>query len=122
MKKMFFPTLLLALIGACDDAKAPAGNPEAVAAAEQVWTAKCVTCHGKGGAGDGEAGKVLKPPPRNFANSSWQGSVDDAHLRKIIIEGGAAVGLSANMSANPELADKPEVVEALVQKIRGFKS
>lgn len=121
MKKTLFPTLLFALLGACDGDKAPAGNPEAVAAAEQVWTAKCSTCHGKAGQGDGDAGKVLKPPPRNFANSSWQGTVDDAHLRKIIVEGGAAVGLSANMAPNPELADKPEVVEALVQKIRGFK-
>ncbi|MBL8944787.1 MAG: hypothetical protein JNK45_16620, partial [Myxococcales bacterium] len=75
--------------------------------------------HGKDGKGDGEAGKVLQPPPRNFQNSSWQ--ADDARIRKVIVEGGAAVGLSANMAPNPELKDKPEVVEELLKKVKSFK-
>ncbi|MBC8069533.1 MAG: c-type cytochrome [Deltaproteobacteria bacterium] len=121
MTKALFSLIALSsiLIG-CDEQK-PAGNPEAVAAAQQLWDTKCSTCHGKEGRGDGEAGLVLNPRPRNFENSMWQSQADDAKLKKTIIEGGAAVGLSANMSANPELADKPEVVDELVKKIRSFK-
>jgi mono/diheme cytochrome c family protein len=120
MKKALFSLFsVLPFLGACDDAKAPAGNPEAVAEAQKVWDTKCSTCHGKDGKGDGEAGKVLQPPPRNFQNSSWQ--ADDARVRKVIVEGGAAVGLSANMAPNPELKDKPEVVEELLKKVKSFK-
>lgn len=107
------------LLAACDEPKPP-GDPAAVAAAEAVWDSKCSTCHGKTGMGDGEAGKVLNPPPRNFQNSMFQSNTDDARIRKVIVEGGASVGLSANMAPNPELADKPEVVEELLKKVRSF--
>lgn len=120
LSPLLLATLTLGVVG-CDDSSKPAGDPAAVAAAQQVWDTKCSTCHGKGGKGDGEAGKALNPPPRNFENSSWQGQTDDARIKKVIVEGGASVGLSANMAPNPELADKPAVVEELVKKIRGFK-
>jgi hypothetical protein len=52
--------------------------------------------------------------------ADWQKSVTDEHLAKIILEGGAAVGLSPLMPPNPDLADKPQVVDALVAVIRSF--
>ncbi len=110
---------VFSLLGECDNAEAPPGNPEAVAEAQRVWDTKCSTCHGKEGNGDGEAGKVLQPSPRNFHSSTWQ--PDDARIRKVIVEGGAAVGLSANMAPNPELKDKPEVVEELLKKVKSFR-
>jgi cytochrome c553 len=100
-------------------AAAAAPSPAAQAAADQKW-ATCVTCHGEKGDGSGAAAAALNPKPRDFRAADWQKSVDDATLAKTIVEGGMAVGKSALMPPNPDLKDKPEVVAALVQKIRGL--
>jgi cytochrome c5 len=120
--RRFIPSLLASALclAACDKKDEPAADPAVVAEAQKVWDTKCSTCHGKDGQGDGEAGKVLNPRPRNFHNSSWQGQTDDDRLRKVIVEGGGAVGLSTNMAPNPELADKPAVVNELIKRIRSY--
>lgn len=104
-------------------ARAPAA-PQLSAAAEaaQLFTARCVTCHGAKGAGDGPGSASLTPPPRNFQDPAWQAEVSDAHIANIIQFGGAAVGRSLTMPGNPDLTGKPEVVEALVVLIRNLKS
>jgi hypothetical protein len=112
--------VIASLLGACGGDSKPAADPKVVAEAQQVWDAKCSTCHGAQGRGDGAAGAVLDPKPRNFTDRGWQGRVKDDHLKKIIVEGGAAVGLNANMAPNPELKDKPAVVDELVKKVRSF--
>ena len=71
--------------------------------------------------GDGPGGVALTPKPRDFTDAGWQASVQDPQLREVIVKGGAGVGKSAGMPSNPELAQKPEVVEALVGIVRGFK-
>ena len=48
----------------------------------------------------------------------WQAKVSDEHIATVIVEGGAAVGKSNLMAANPDLSDKPNVVQALVQIVR----
>lgn len=53
-------------------------------------------------------------------DGDWQKSVTDEQLAKVIVEGGASVGKSALMPANPDLAGQPEVVQALVKKVRSF--
>lgn len=122
MARSLYSLLVVAsLLCACDDGDSkPAVDPKVVAEANQVWEAKCATCHGPEGRGDGPAGAALDPRPRNFHDRGWQGRVKDDHLKKVIVEGGAAVRLSANMAPNPELKDKPAVVEELVKKVRGF--
>lgn len=123
MTRSLYSLLVVAgLLGACGGEDKPAGDPKAVAEAQQVWDAKCSTCHGPQGRGDGAAGAALEPKPRNFTDRAWQGKVKDDHLKKVIVEGGAAVGLSANMAPNPELKDKPAVVDELVKKVRSFGS
>lgn len=109
-----------ALLGGCDKEEKPAADPKIVAEAENVWKTKCSTCHGAQGMGDGAAGAALNPKPRNFHDHAWQNKTTDEHLKKVIVEGGAAVGLSATMTANPDLADKPEVVAELIKKIRSY--
>jgi len=104
-------------------ARAPAA-PQLSAATEaaQIFSTRCVTCHGPKGAGDGPGSASLTPPPRNFQDPAWQAEVDDAHIANIIQFGGAAVGRSLTMPGNPDLTGKPEVVEALVVLIRNLKS
>jgi mono/diheme cytochrome c family protein len=95
-------------------AKSPADE------ANEIFGLRCVTCHGANGLGDGVASAALVPKPRAFSDKDWQKSVNDEHLTKVILAGGAAVGKSAMMPGNPDLADKPAVIAALVAKVRSY--
>lgn len=101
-------------------AAAPPALTAAQQAARQLFTTTCAICHGAQGRGDGPASANLNPPPRNYSDKAWQASVVDDELRKIILLGGVGVGKSPTMPGNPGLKDKPEVVDALVELIRGF--
>jgi cytochrome c551/c552 len=46
--------------------------------------------------------------------------VTDEQIGKAILEGGAGVGKSPLMPPNPALRDKPQVVKALVARVRSF--
>jgi len=88
--------------------------------AETMWKNRCATCHGENGKGDGAAAAALTPKPRDFTAESWQSSVSDEHIEKIIAEGGQAVGLSMLMPANPDLVQKPDVIKALRAHVRSL--
>ena len=88
--------------------------------AQEIFQARCVTCHGENGKGDGPGSAALNPKPRDYTSPEWQKSVTDEHIAKVIVGGGTAVGLSALMPPNPDLAAKPQVVEALVQVVRNL--
>jgi mono/diheme cytochrome c family protein len=100
--------------------RGPKGG-NAAAEAQQYFMMVCATCHGPDGTGNTETGQALNPRPRNYTDPKWQASVTDDEIRTIILKGGAAVGKSAMMPAQQQqLGDKPEVVDGLVQIIRGF--
>ncbi|NRA32675.1 MAG: c-type cytochrome [Polyangiaceae bacterium] len=98
----------------------PALTPEAEAA--KLYSGRCAVCHGASGKGDGAGAAPLKVKPRDYTDATWQASVSDEDISKIIVGGGAAVGKDPGMAANPDLADKPEVLKALVKKVRSFVS
>ena len=87
----------------------------------QIYSTRCVACHGNDGRGDGPGAAALNPRPRNFHDGAWQDATTDANLDRIILEGGAAVGKSAGMPPNPDLRAKPEVVAALRAHIRSLR-
>ena len=95
-------------------------SAEAKAEAQAKFDTLCSTCHGTTGVGDGPNAAALNPKPRNYTDKAWQAQVDDEYLAKFIVQGGAAMGKSAMMPPSPDLANKPEVVQGLVQIIRGF--
>ncbi len=97
----------------------PSGGADAEA--QTYYKANCVVCHGANGQGDGPGASALDPKPQDFGNAAWQTATDDATLSKAILQGGAAVGKSPMMPAQPALQSKPEVLAALVKIIRGFK-
>ena len=99
---------------------AAAADSPAALEARRTFQSICQTCHGPGGKGDGQAAAALNPKPRNYTDKAWQASVTDDDIRKIILSGGAAVGKSATMPAQPQLRNQPEVVSELVKIIRGF--
>jgi mono/diheme cytochrome c family protein len=88
--------------------------------ADEIWSTRCTTCHGPAGKGDGPAGIALTPKPRDLSNAEWQKSVTDEHIENIVLNGGAAVGKSVLMPANPDLSGKAAVVKALRVKVRGL--
>lgn len=94
---------------------AQAGNP-----GDQKFATFCSTCHGPNGDANTPGAAALNPKPRNFTDAKWQASVDDAHIAKVIKEGGASVGLSPTMAPwGAVLSD--DDVKALVAKVRSFK-
>ncbi len=120
----------LALASACKRTPPPeAAEPEPAtgaaqdpgAEAAQIFATRCTPCHGATGSGDGAAAAALNPHPRNFHDETWQASVTDAHIDRIIQLGGAAVGKSAAMPANPDLVGRDAVVAALRARIRSFR-
>ena len=64
-----------------------------------TYTNTCVTCHGAGGKGDGVAAAALDPKPRDLSDPNYVSGLSDEHLKKVIAEGGAAVGKSPAMPA-----------------------
>jgi mono/diheme cytochrome c family protein len=96
----------------------PAVSGEARAEAESIFGERCAVCHGDNGEGNGPGASNLNPKPVNFHNQKWQRSISDERIAKAIIYGGQAVGVSASMAPNPDLESKPEIVAALVERIR----
>lgn len=98
---------------------APAASPGA--AADLVFATRCALCHGAEGHGNGPGAAALDPKPRDYRDAAWQASVTDAEIQRAILEGGAAVAKSPAMPAHPDLGARPEVLAALVAKIRAFR-
>lgn len=107
-----------------EDGKIPVdtsgGEVVAVDPIDQKYTNFCSSCHGAAGDANSPVAQSLNPKPRDFTDAAWHAKVDDAHIAKVIKEGGASVGLSATMAAWGSLLSEEEV-NGLVAKIRGFK-
>jgi high-affinity iron transporter len=84
-----------------------------------TFSARCASCHGASGAGDGPAAAALRPPPRNFTDPSWGAGKTAQDLAALIREGGAKHGLSPAMPAQPDLSDAE--IGALVGCVRGLQ-
>ena len=115
MRRLFLAVVIVAGCGRT------ALAPEAARAeAKKIWTERCVTCHGPSGHGDGPGAKILPVRPRDFGDGHWQDDTSDERIAQVIVDGGRSVGLDSNMAANPDLKNKPEVVLALVELVRGL--
>jgi len=95
-------------------------SEKARAQANDLYESRCESCHGEQGHGDGPGAIALGAKPANFNSKKFQGGVTDKQIATAIVQGGAAVGLSQEMQPNPDLANRPEVVQALVAKVRQF--
>ena len=101
-------------------AKPNSVSPEAREAANSIFAERCAVCHGDDGGGAGPGAANLNPKPQNFRSRKWQKSMSDQQIAMIIVNGGSSAGLSASMAANPDLEGQPDVVAALVERIRKF--
>ncbi len=122
IRKLSLATLAFSLVACGGGEKKAKSNadPAVVAAAKEVWDTRCATCHGPQGMGNGVNAANLKTQPRSFRNHDWQEETTDDRIRQVIVQGGSSVGLSVEMAANPDLADKPAVVDELLAMVRSF--
>ncbi len=109
-----------AILASSHDAKPSTISPEAREAANSIFAERCAVCHGDDGGGAGPGAANLNPKPQNFRSRKWQKSMSDQQIAMIIVNGGSSVGLSASMAANPDLEGQPDVVAALVERVRKF--
>ena len=101
-------------------------EPPAAPAAPAAFDAKvtfgqvCGTCHGVEGKGDGVAAAGLNPKPAAFGDPEFWKTRDEAHIKKVIKEGGASVGKSPMMAPfGAQFND--EQIAALAAHIMSFK-
>ena len=68
---------------------------ESVAKGKAIFEGKgtCFNCHGKAGTGDGPAGKVLNPSPRDFTNCKFNKKRKDGELFWVIKNGSPGTGM-----------------------------
>jgi mono/diheme cytochrome c family protein len=69
-----------------------AGLTYAEGQGKQLFDQYCATCHGDGGKGDGQNASNLNPAVPDLTTS--RNLEDEAYVRRVIVEGSAAVGRS----------------------------
>jgi mono/diheme cytochrome c family protein len=134
MKKMLFLSLLILVVGAlvlagcasnkpAEEADPPvpapyggltnpfAGQADAAAAGQVIYTDNCASCHGDSGKGDGAAGASLDPKPANLVTVASEDS--DDRINWIINEGGPAMDLSASMVAWKDVLSEDEIWQVI---------
>ncbi len=80
----------------------------------------CARCHGADGRGEpGLAAGGTMPARPDFTSPEWQQQASDARIRKVVLEGGAAAGLSPQMPGwKGYLSD--EELPFLIERLRAF--
>ena len=75
--------------------KAEDASPEIIAEGKAIFEGKgtCVNCHGKEGNGQGPAGKVLNPGPRDFTNCKFHKKRKDGEMMWVIKNGSPGTGM-----------------------------
>jgi len=76
-------------------------SPENIAKGKTLYETKgtCMNCHGAGGKGDGIAGTILNPTPRNFTNCEFEKHKTDGEMFWVIKNGIAGTGMVALVPA-----------------------
>ena len=81
--------------------------------ASQVYAARCASCHGVSGMGDGPVARKLPDAPTRFADTAWKNSVDPAYVKNVIAKGGSGVGISPLMPSNSDLSGNELILDEL---------
>ncbi|MBS1251786.1 MAG: Cbb3-type cytochrome c oxidase subunit CcoP1 [Anaerolineales bacterium] len=72
-----------------------AGDPDAIAAGQEIYLNNCALCHGETGMGDGPAAPGLPEEPSKFADCEWQSHEPDGELFHVIVNGEPEEGMPA---------------------------
>jgi len=85
--------------------------------ARSMYLTTCAPCHGTGGKGDGPAGGIFKPTPRDHTDAVYMSTIDDETMGKIIQMGGG-IRNKPNMPSNPQIRGND--LAALVAYVRSL--
>ncbi len=80
---------------------------------ETQYAALCVSCHGRGGGGDGPIAASLDPKPARHDDGHYMNGLSDEHLFAVIQRGGAAVGKSQLMGAWGGILDDQQIRDVI---------
>lgn len=82
------PTLLAARDAQAKLTNPLAATPDSVVAGRGVYVARCGSCHGDAGKGDGKAGsRGMDPKPANLTDATWKHGSSDGDLFAVISDG-----------------------------------
>jgi len=78
-------------------------TPELVEKGKGLFTTNCVSCHGDQGKGDGVAGLMMNPKPRNFTSpEGWTNGPKLTQIYKTLQEGITSRGMASYSHLPPE--------------------
>jgi mono/diheme cytochrome c family protein len=110
----FFLSASLVFLG-LPGSYAQAGDPSK---GKEIFTTQCAACHGNSAKGDGPTATAMGMKLPDLSNKAYLDKLGDQHLKKVIREGGAAVGKSPMMPPFGSLGDKD--VEDVIAYIRSL--
>jgi len=79
----------------------------------------CASCHGPAGKGDGAAAAALNPKPKDLTNPGYVKGLKDDYMKKLIKEGGQAVGKSPLMPPMGAALKDPDI-ENVIAYVRSL--
>lgn len=113
------PVLLVLLIGGLMASSSPFAS-ESAGEADRLFRRHCAVCHGLEGRGDGpNAPSLGETQPRDLSDPGYMGKLSDAHLLKVISEGGRSVERSPFMPAFGQTLP-PDRLRALAAHVRSL--
>jgi mono/diheme cytochrome c family protein len=79
----------------------------------------CALCHGERGDGQGVRTASLSKKPRDWTDMSWQRSITDEEIGRVIVQGGSATGRHNDMPSFAYLKDSPDLAE-YINAVRAY--
>jgi len=98
--------------------KLSVSTPELIEKGKGLFSTNCVSCHGEQGKGDGVAGLMLNPKPRNFTSiDGWTNGPKFSEMYKTLQEGIVTRGMAsyANLPAADRIAMIHYILEAFTK-------
>ena len=83
---------------------------------QDLYSSRCMFCHGAAGKGDGPAGAALKPPPTNFTSADYWKTAKLETMKEVIVNGKPGTAMVAFKSSV-----SPEQIDDLVAYLQTFQ-
>ena len=84
------------------DLRALALNANLATKGKALFAQQCATCHGAEGKGDGEMGKGLNPPPRNYRTQEFKFGNDVVSIYNVLLRGSPGTSMASFAQLPPE--------------------